>query len=233
MFLGGLKTEKAEFGPSWNEVEKLSDECQDLVEDVNAFIASNFPEMKSQPSVVQNSSRDDFERPQQNAENRSPLPAEPTPSESPASTAAPRSAPAAGRKSPDGVLGAVCENMSSAKSAWESYEDAYEASHPEPYKGRGFERYFTHGVENRSNLRIKNMENRNFDNRYYDYHYLEHHLRENDDERLADRMRSEERMSTLRADERAHNERESALDAERRTDLELDRRDDYRMTYDD
>jgi len=217
--------------PSWNEVEQLSNECQELLTDVNNFIATNFPELQGQTAVINSNAmqRDSFER---NRRPKTPPVSSSTIREEPqidTSTAL----PAVDRVTPTGVMGAVFGTMNSAKSAWASYEDEYQKLADKPYEGRGFDRYFTNRVEDRSNLRMRRFEENNFDNRYYDYQYLEHHLRENDDERLADRMRDDERHAEERAMERSMIDRDSSYDDDRRMELEMERRDDYRMNYEE
>lgn len=239
MFLGGLKADRNDVGLSWNEVEQLSGECEDLLEDVNAFIAKNFPNMKPNTDTPAQPNQGRSQRSGPPPSTR-PKNAESSNSGSDTSVSGHSSAPGvidhateSSRELPGGVLGAVCHGMATAKSAWQSYEDAYEVSRDESYKGRGFDRYFSHGVEDRSASRLRKFNERNFDNRYYDFHYLEHHLRENDDERLADRMRADERMSEARADERASIERDAGLDADRRDDYDDDRLNDrYRDNND-
>jgi hypothetical protein len=206
MSVGGLKAERASGGPSWNEVEKLSHECEELI-------------------------TDRFEGTSKKSESASRIPSAPESETRISSVEAPHSV--ADRTAPSGVMGAVISSMVTAKSAWETYEDAYQNTEAVPYEGHGFDRYFSHGVEDRSNLRMRKFEERNFENLYYDYHYLEHHLRENDDERLADRARADERMAEARASERSSVGHESSVDDERRAELELERRNDYRMNYEE
>ena len=231
MGVHGPKSGAPSGNPSWNVVEQLSDECQALVDDVNNFISTHFPQMQSNAVVLQKQARqsDSFEgTPKPNTPPAIPSIID----DSSANSAGLESSVptvATPRTAPTGVMGAVADTMSTARSAWESYEDEYQLKSEEAYEGEGFDRYFSNGIENRVNLRMRKFDDHNFDSRYYDYHYLEHHLRENDDERLADRMRADER----RAEERAMLERESDYEAERRMELEMERRDDYRMNYEE
>jgi|GEM_PF-6089937 len=217
--------------PSWDQVKDLSTECDDLIADVNQFVAQNFPQMLQQQSAIVNAARpprDAFVREKDLGQPTAAPPAEVA--KEPSTTA---SQEEASRTAPTGVMGAICSHMSQARSAWESYEDNFQNKADETYDGQGFERYFANGIEDRVNLRLRDFDDRNFDKRYYDYHYLEHHLRENDDERLADRMRADERIAEERANERAMLERESSYDEERRRELEYERRNEYRMNYDE
>lgn len=222
--------------PSWDQVKDLSAECDDLIADVNQFVSQNFPQMLQQPAAIINAARptrDEFVREANQLQGKPPAAEEEIDADEVTSSSAATQQESA-RAAPTGVMGAVFSHMSQARSAWESYEDNFQSKADEPYDGQGFERYFANGIEDRVNIRLREFDDRNFDKRYYEYHYLEHHLRENDDERLADRMRADERIAEERANERAMMDRESSsYDDERRRELEFERRDDYRMNYEE